>query len=348
MVFKYPAGKRLLQASAPLILILLVGVVSSVTVYLVQRNNGWVRHTGQVIQQGGKVEKLVIDMETALRGFLLTGKEHFLEPYHQANNQIDNSLRHLTELVSDNPSQQQQALEIKKLIHDWQEQAAIPGIEARRQVSVSQVDANFLQHLLLKKTGKNILDGIRLQLDRIDQTFEKLSDQWGRLLTLRVAKAMVDMETGERGFLVTGDEAFLEPYHHGRDKLDSFLLALRDHAERQNLPMEFLGLIEVLFQETKRWINQAATPEIKARREMNRSQKSIEDILTMVESEMGKQRMDTFRKKMTQFIDVERQLYRTRSRRTERVGEVGLAYTLLSAFLAGLLGFFMLRKTAGR
>jgi len=34
----------------------------------------------------------------------------------------------------------------------------------------------------------------------------------GNLLT----KQLIDMETGERGFLITGDETFLEPYNAGQ------------------------------------------------------------------------------------------------------------------------------------
>src|SRR5579859_1921925 len=31
-----------------------------------------------------------------------------------------------------------------------------------------------------------------------------------------ISKLTVDMETGERGFVITGDDAFLEPYNSGR------------------------------------------------------------------------------------------------------------------------------------
>ncbi|HID98958.1 MAG TPA: hypothetical protein EYP59_01550 [Thiotrichaceae bacterium] len=39
----------------------------------------------------------------------------------------------------------------------------------------------------------------------------------------RLTKLVVDMETGERGFLITGLDEFLEPYHNGISEFDTLL-----------------------------------------------------------------------------------------------------------------------------
>ncbi len=36
----------------------------------------------------------------------------------------------------------------------------------------------------------------------------------------RVGMSMIDMETGQRGFLVTGDDSYLEPYKEGLNKFN--------------------------------------------------------------------------------------------------------------------------------
>jgi len=42
-----------------------------------------------------------------------------------------------------------------------------------------------------------------------------------------LAKLIVDMETGERGFVITGEEEFLEPYHRANEAFDKSLQVLR-------------------------------------------------------------------------------------------------------------------------
>src|SRR5689334_2982402 len=39
--------------------------------------------------------------------------------------------------------------------------------------------------------------------------------------------AMVDAETGQRGYIITGDSGYLGPYHDGRVAVDSYVVALR-------------------------------------------------------------------------------------------------------------------------
>ena len=44
---------------------------------------GWVAHTQEVLDLTGGVLRTLVDAETGQRGFLLAGKENFLEPYHR-------------------------------------------------------------------------------------------------------------------------------------------------------------------------------------------------------------------------------------------------------------------------
>lgn len=53
-----------------------------------------------------------------------------------------------------------------------------------------------------------------------------------RLQSAALLQALVDVETGQRGFLLTNDEQFLEPYEIGRQELARQLAALRATASR--------------------------------------------------------------------------------------------------------------------
>jgi CHASE3 domain sensor protein len=84
----------------------LLGAVAFVAVinYLLSAMQ-WVEHTDRVIGNANETVKLSIDMETGMRGFLLTGDERFLDPYEVAKPRILSSLQSLRGMVEDNPQQ---------------------------------------------------------------------------------------------------------------------------------------------------------------------------------------------------------------------------------------------------
>jgi len=56
------------------------GVFIALIVYLLSVIE-WVEHTDRVIANGNEISKLAVDMESGMRGFVLTGDEPFLAPY---------------------------------------------------------------------------------------------------------------------------------------------------------------------------------------------------------------------------------------------------------------------------
>lgn len=84
----------------------LLGAVAFVAVinYLLSAMQ-WVEHTDRVIGNANEAVKLSIDMETGMRGFLITGDERFLDPYEVAKPRILGSLQSLRGMVEDNPQQ---------------------------------------------------------------------------------------------------------------------------------------------------------------------------------------------------------------------------------------------------
>lgn len=125
----------------------------------------WVEHTKEVLQKATKVEKLVIDMETGQRGFLIAGKEEFLEPYNIGKKNLPKVLNELMELVSDNPPQVERIIEISDLIDEWQEQAGIFEIELRRKVNRGEIPQSEVVSAIASKRGKNLMDNLRAKLE---------------------------------------------------------------------------------------------------------------------------------------------------------------------------------------
>ena len=70
------------------------------------RSMQWIDHTDQVLDQSGHLLQLLVDMESAKRGFIATGDESFLTSYIDGTKQFSSDIDALNQLVADSPSQQ--------------------------------------------------------------------------------------------------------------------------------------------------------------------------------------------------------------------------------------------------
>src|SRR5688572_13331232 len=76
----------------------------------------WEKHTQEVLLELDETLNLTVDAETGARGFLITGEERFLEPYNQAQSNLDDNLKQLRALTIDNSVQTQKLDRIERLI----------------------------------------------------------------------------------------------------------------------------------------------------------------------------------------------------------------------------------------
>ncbi|MGB1123946.1 MAG: CHASE3 domain-containing protein [Phycisphaeraceae bacterium] len=73
----------------------------------------------KVIANAHEIMKLVVDMETGQRGFVITGKEDYLEPYHNALIKIDTLIAIQSGLVYDEPDQVERLKRVKGFVQEW-------------------------------------------------------------------------------------------------------------------------------------------------------------------------------------------------------------------------------------
>lgn len=84
----------------------------------VKRSFGWVTHTLEVERAVQSLLNSLIDAETGQRGFLLTGRNVYLEPYDAARTRVGQQLTDLGSLTADNAYQQQRIAEATPLIRE--------------------------------------------------------------------------------------------------------------------------------------------------------------------------------------------------------------------------------------
>ena len=103
-------------------------------------NERWVSHTHQVLTELEATLSTLKDAETGQRGYLLTGEERYLEPYHSAIARINQQVVELQQLTADNNRQQQQPNMV------WG-----AGIDPE-QFTLAQIDPNRLTFWELRDT----------------------------------------------------------------------------------------------------------------------------------------------------------------------------------------------------
>ncbi len=331
------------------IVLALMAIVSMVvynSIHSLVDSSKWVNHTYEVIRNAESVGSAMVDMETGQRGFMVTGKDEYLEPYNNGQKVFDQLIIKGQELTSDNPTQVSRWQAVAEMKQQWLNKVAKPEISARRDVSKGADAMTHFKEVSSRTVGKEIFDSIRDALADMDR---KLADSPnGKLLVTTITLDLVNMETGQRGFLLTGKEASLEPYINGSKSLKRHLAELRGILKPSSAVSADIKKVK---ERVDAWMSKAANPEIEARREMNQYSTTIEDVAIMMMTGQGKTIMDALRVKLQEIIDAEEVLIGVRGKEQESTSEFAISFTLIGTLLAIVIGvvvaFFVARGILG-
>lgn len=330
------------------ILILTLMAVISIVVYFsissIVDSSKWVNHTYEVIRTGEHVSGAMVDMETGQRGFMVTGKDEYLEPYNNGIKQFDKLIKEGQALTRDNPTQVKRWQDVAALQGQWLKEVAEPEIATRRQVALgANAIANF-KTISSRSVGKEIFDGIRAILADLESKFLAANKTQAESLVTLITLDLVNMETGQRGYLLTGLDASLQPFNDGKKNLQKNVNKLALALDGSSVTGADIAKLQA---EVDRWVEKAAQPEIDARREMNRYPKTIDDIAIMMEQGKGKLLMDTTRAKISEIVDEEEKLIVVRGEEQAAASTFGITFTIVGTLIAiglgSIIAFFVVR-----
>jgi len=240
-----------------------------------------VEHTYEVIDDSNGLVNSMVDQETGLRGFAVGGQEDYLEPYYAGKKSFSIFLEQAKQLTSDNPTQQQRFDDVAKDAANWQAYAETM-ITLRKDIAKGEDTNQVLRALINSGVGKKKMDGLRADIK--NGNFAEKGDQ--------LLGAMVNMETGLRGFMLNRDEAFLEPYLAGQATLKSILPSIRGTKLAAN---------------AQGWMNDYAQKAIELVRNANQY-KVMQTLYTEFSKKQGKAFMDGLRAKVSVIVQEEQSL----------------------------------------
>ena len=124
-----------------------------------------------VRQNSLSLEKLIMDMESGLRGFLLTDNENFLEPYYNAVPNLKTIEQEQYALLKESGKKTAEIENLETNLNDWMKDYAQPLISAKRlsnKDGYSEAEFDRLFDVTVRRgKGERITDGLILTLEDI-------------------------------------------------------------------------------------------------------------------------------------------------------------------------------------
>jgi C4-dicarboxylate-specific signal transduction histidine kinase len=141
--------------------------VSSAIVYsrlhVIEWAKGWHVHTTEVLETLQTAKEAMLDQETGVRGYFITGDERFLERYHKGGDSFTAAIRKARDLTSDNPAQQIRLDQLNELAAKWRSEVAQRVIALLAKPGARE-DARAV---VSSTAGRAPMDLVRAKVDEI-------------------------------------------------------------------------------------------------------------------------------------------------------------------------------------
>jgi len=163
----------IISSGASMLILLVSSIASFISIRSLLDSNSWVNHTQEVIYNINAGRAELVDAQTSMRGFLVTGNPEFLDQYKNTEEDATSYFRNVEELTIDNPQQQASIKQLKPYMAEFYKYMQLRIDEKKRgQLSLAaDLDA-----------GKNLMDEMRVILKRMENKEQGL-------LTERVVKS---------------------------------------------------------------------------------------------------------------------------------------------------------------
>ena len=161
------------------------------SMYSLSEAIGWEKHTQQILLQLDETLILMLNAETGVRGFLISGDETFLQLYEQTDEKIEQNISTLKTLVSDNAEQAQRTVELESLVNKRMD-SLTKRIELRKNNGFEEIQKQFADD-----RGRKLSDAIRASI-------KQMKDKESEILTMREAELDRNLTSTYRMFYLAG------------------------------------------------------------------------------------------------------------------------------------------------
>src|SRR5689334_16195399 len=155
------SAKLALAFAAIILVVVAVGIGTYVKLGFLEQTSGWTNHTYQVLETVDAVMASMVDQETGVRGYLVSGDNKFLEPYRNGRANYEQDFAKIKQLTSDNPAQQERLDALNRAAETWradvaEREIALMGVAETRDQARSTMASG---------AGKASMDAIRIKVN---------------------------------------------------------------------------------------------------------------------------------------------------------------------------------------
>lgn len=140
--------------------------------------NRWDRHTLEVLLETNHITTSMLQIQTATRGFMLTGNETLVLPIEKEEAEARAHVARSRTLMADNPNQQERLRRLEPMLENWINNVITPLIDKRRELNKA---AGVSQQVA---SAADVLNGARSVAD-IRKLIDEIADEENRLLAAR-------------------------------------------------------------------------------------------------------------------------------------------------------------------
>jgi methyl-accepting chemotaxis protein len=163
----------------PVLLLLALAAALSIWIVHLIRTEAWVQHSYDVLSDISETQKLLVDQETGLRAYILTGDAAFLRPYLDGSVRFPPHLEALRRATSDNPRQGKRIEELRQRYGRW----------FRHAIEDQQLVVAKGQGLVSDAATRARLIARKQQMDEMRADFAVMHDEESSLLHRRLTAA---------------------------------------------------------------------------------------------------------------------------------------------------------------
>lgn len=162
MLRNLPVGKKISFAFGCVIAIVIaVSAIIFIALGDQIEANSWKAHSQQVIDEAAGITESLINMETGLRGYAITGEDGLLDPFRAGQAAFSTHLQKARELTTDNKAQQDRLRSLEQQEQQWVDTFANPLLANRKTVDSGGMTSDQFVASFKTNTGKTRMDAMR-------------------------------------------------------------------------------------------------------------------------------------------------------------------------------------------
>ena len=324
--------KLLLGTAVGVLVIVVLAVTCVVLTFRHQQRDELRAHTIEVMRLSSVVENDLAALENTYRGHLLTKNGAYLENSARLEQLFLRDSEELRGVLGDSSVQRKRILKMREIVRSWLTASSLSMfrmLQARREEPQTRVALNGRA----LDEAREILQTIQRE-EQIELNQRVRDQEWAIQSTQvlnfipKMERAASDMQKEKRGYLLTGDPAYIEAYKKATSDFYTFqgylsVLVVNEPNEVRQL--------DRIRENLETWITQCAVPYIEAKR-------AGQNFSAAVRAARSEFLMNNVRRGMEQFEREQIDIYKVRSSAAARERILtATGIDLLCTFAAALM-----------